>query len=198
MAGASASVALLHVPVAEAATETVVYSFCSGGGGCADGENSYAAPISVNGTLYGTTYSGGANGFGTVFALDPSTGAEKVLYSFCTKSGCSDGSYPRGGLVSINGTLYGTTLEGGSSSGGTVFKVDAKTGAEKVLHSFGGTDGESPYAGLIDVKARFTARRSLAALTASARRSKSIPRPARRRCYIPSATARTGLMSRRA
>ena len=26
--------------------------------------------IDVNGTLYGTTYSGGAHGYGTVFAID--------------------------------------------------------------------------------------------------------------------------------
>jgi uncharacterized repeat protein (TIGR03803 family) len=51
------------------------------------------------------------------------------------------------------GNLYGTTLIGGSSGSGTVFKVDT-TGKETVLHSFtNAPDGASPYAGLVMDKA---------------------------------------------
>jgi uncharacterized repeat protein (TIGR03803 family) len=47
------------------------------------------------------------------------------------------------------GNLYGTTLNGGTTGNGTIFKVDA-TGQETVLYSFtGGTDGANPQAGLI-------------------------------------------------
>jgi len=70
-----------------------------------------------------------------------------VLYSF---KGGSDGSTPFGGLVrDSSGNLYGTTNVGGTSSLGTVFKVDS-SGKETLLHSFsGGSDGANPVAGVI-------------------------------------------------
>jgi uncharacterized repeat protein (TIGR03803 family) len=56
-----------------------------------------------------------------------------VLHSF---TGTPDGSEPIAGLVMDDaGNLYGTTQLGGSSNGGTVFKVDT-TGKETVLYSF--------------------------------------------------------------
>jgi len=74
------------------------------------------------GTLYGTTYSGGASSAGTIFAVI--YGAEPVLHSF---SG-SDGSIPKGGLIrGPNGVLYGTTEEGGASGLGTVFALSRLT-----------------------------------------------------------------------
>jgi uncharacterized repeat protein (TIGR03803 family) len=110
-----------------------------------------------NGTLYGTTSygSGKCQGCGTVFSITPS-GHETVLHLF---AGSPDGLYPKARLLNVNGTLYGTTEFGGSSctSGviggcGTVFSI-TPGGKEKVLYSFrGGTDGEFPTAGLIDVK----------------------------------------------
>jgi uncharacterized repeat protein (TIGR03803 family) len=49
------------------------------------------------------------------------------------------------------GNLFGTTGSGGTSSLGTIFKLD-KNGNETVLHSFGGApDGSSPFAGLLRV-----------------------------------------------
>lgn len=74
----------------------------------------------------------------------------KVVYGFASDS--SDGRYPVGGLIKVNGSLYGTTSGGGAYGHlGTVFSVST-SGKEKVLHSFGhGTDGASPLAGLIDV-----------------------------------------------
>jgi uncharacterized repeat protein (TIGR03803 family) len=48
-------------------TEKVLHSFGNG----LDGASPYAALIDVKGTLYGTTESGGAHGYGTVFALTP-------------------------------------------------------------------------------------------------------------------------------
>ncbi len=49
-------------------TEKVLHSF---GGSRSDGANPEASLINVAGTLYGTTYQGGENGLGTVFALTP-------------------------------------------------------------------------------------------------------------------------------
>jgi uncharacterized repeat protein (TIGR03803 family) len=134
--------------------ETVLYNF---GGGSADGANPVAGLINVNGTLYGTTLNGGANGDGTVFSITPS-GTETVLHSFGAGSG--DGASPFAGLTSVGGTLYGTTSAGGvhcrsgSAGCGTVFAITT-SGKETVLHSFGSSkDGDYPVAGLINVKGR--------------------------------------------
>jgi uncharacterized repeat protein (TIGR03803 family) len=125
--------------------EAVLYSFTGTGG---DGANPYAGLVrDAKGNLYGTTFHGGASGYGTVFVLDTS-GTETVLYSF---SGIPDGANPYDALIrDSNGNLYGTTLSGGASGGGTIFKVD-NTGRETVLYSFTGTggDGANPYAGLV-------------------------------------------------
>jgi len=129
--------------------EKVLHSFGSG----TDGQNPYAGVTDVKGKLYGTTVKGGTAGNGTVFSVDPKTGAETVLYSFCSQQNCTDGSEPFGNLITVKGTLYGTTFEGGTTDSGTVFALDPKTGSETVLHSFGsGTDGYTPEAGLTDVK----------------------------------------------
>jgi len=76
-----------------------------------------------------------------------------VLYSFCSQTGCTDGSEPYAGvIVDSAGNLYGTTVQGGADGQGTVFKL-APDGTETVLHSFCAqqycADGEWPYAGLI-------------------------------------------------
>jgi uncharacterized repeat protein (TIGR03803 family) len=77
----------------------------------------------TNGNLYGTTYTGGANAGGTVFKITPD-GTLTTLYSFCSQSGCADGSGPYAPLVqATNGNLYGTTGNGGSNGDGTVFKI---------------------------------------------------------------------------
>jgi uncharacterized repeat protein (TIGR03803 family) len=111
------------------------------------------------GTLYGTTQSGGTANRGTVFKLTPPTipgGAwtETVLHSF-TGPG-DDGEYPLAGLImDQGGALYGTTQFGGAISfGGTVFRLTPPTSrngkwTEKVLHSFAGIDGSSPEAELV-------------------------------------------------
>jgi uncharacterized repeat protein (TIGR03803 family) len=145
--------------------ETVLYTFCSQPN-CVDGAQPHAALIDVNGTLYGTTYRGGSNtscyeSCGTVFSIDPNTGAETVLYSFCSQQNCADGANPLASVIDVNGTLYGTTLIGGATgcgSGGcgTVFSIDPNTGAETILHAFqdNGTDGTGPQGGLIDVNGK--------------------------------------------
>jgi uncharacterized repeat protein (TIGR03803 family) len=100
--------------------------------------------------LYGTTEFGGTYDNGTVFSVNPNTGAETVLHSFGSGA---DGEYPIASLIDVKGTLYGTTEEGGTYGGGTVFSLSLTTGTETVLHSFGGgTDGNTPVASLINVK----------------------------------------------
>lgn len=55
----------------------------------------------------------------------------KVLYRF--KGAQQDGAYPIGGMVSINGILYGATQFGGSDGTGTVFAFDLSAGKEQVI-----------------------------------------------------------------
>ena len=134
--------------------ETELYSFCSQQN-CTDGKNPYVSLTNVKGTLYGTTGNGGAYNNGTVFTLDPTTDTETVVYSFCSQQNCPDGSAPYGSLIDVKGTLYGTTLGGGSLGYGTVYSLDPDTDAEAVVHSFGnGSDGRIPDASLINVKGK--------------------------------------------
>jgi uncharacterized repeat protein (TIGR03803 family) len=124
--------------------ETVLYSFA---GAPSDGVYPYADLINVGGTLYGTTFLGGADNKGTVFASTTS-GTETVLHSF---TGGTDGAYPYAGLIFVGGKLYGTTESGGANNDGTVFKLTT-SGTETVLYSFaGGTDGALPLADLVNV-----------------------------------------------
>lgn len=102
----------------------------------------------VDGNLYGTTQSGGAHRQGTVFKVTP-LGALTTLYSFCVKSGCTDGSAPYGGLaLGTDGNLYGTTEAGGAHGDGSVFKI-TPGGTLTTLHSFNLHDGANPYAALM-------------------------------------------------
>ena len=126
--------------------ETVLHNFTGG----AHGAYPYAGVImDAKGNLYGTTVGGGAQGLGTVFKLS-TTGKLTTLYSFCSRSGCADGGEPYAGLVrDAAGNLYGTTtLGGGSSSSGGVYEFSS-SGKLTVLHSFAGSDGESPRAGVV-------------------------------------------------
>ena len=62
----------------------MLHSFAGG----TDGSYPGAGLIEVDGTLYGTTFSGGSAGFGTVFSISTS-GAETVVHDF---AGGSDGA----------------------------------------------------------------------------------------------------------
>ncbi|MGA8535344.1 MAG: choice-of-anchor tandem repeat GloVer-containing protein [Candidatus Tumulicola sp.] len=127
--------------VTTSGVESVIHRF----GGGTDGKEPLASLLNVNGTLYGTTYFGGANSEGSVFSVTTS-GTESVLYSFGGSSG--DGDFPEAGLINLNGTLFGTTYQGGSRNRGTMFSVTT-SGTESVLYSFGGNpDGQNPHAGL--------------------------------------------------
>lgn len=128
--------------------EKVLFSFQ----GPPDGSEPFSGLINVNGTLYGTTFAGGKSGCqnnlgcGVVYSITTS-GSEKVVYRF---KGGSDGSNPVAGLVEVDGTLYGSTPEGGASGLGTVFSINA-SGGEQVLHSFAGPDGAQPKTDLTNV-----------------------------------------------
>jgi len=106
----------------------------------------------LDGSLYGTTSFGGLYNGGEVFRITPS-GELVVMYSFCPGVGCADGAVPNDGMFqAFDGTLYGTTSEGGTSNDGAVFKLTT-AGALTTLHDFCSetncADGGIPLFGLI-------------------------------------------------
>jgi uncharacterized repeat protein (TIGR03803 family) len=101
-------------------TETILHVFNGSDGITAN------SPLALgpNGVLYGTTIYGGANDRGTVFELAPPASpggrwTETILHSF----NGTDGYNPMGIALGPDGTLYGTTLSGGTSNQGTVFAL---------------------------------------------------------------------------
>ena len=135
--------------------KAVIHKFA---GGPNDGVYAMGTPsLDQAGNLYGTTTGGGlggGTGNGTVYELSPGKKGkwtEKILYFF---QGGNDGIDPYAGVVlDTAGNIYGATREGGDYNQGTIFELVAPVGAgnyqEKVLWSFNGTGGISPYGGLI-------------------------------------------------
>ena len=121
---------------------TILWNFEGGN----DGEFPYSGPIEGrDGNLYGTTYQGGVNTFGTIYQLTPS-GKLTTIYQFDG----AHGSFPIGPLVqATDGNLYGTTAGFGFNYG-TIFKiVPSGDFPLTLLHSFDVFDGAYPYAGLV-------------------------------------------------
>lgn len=107
-----------------------------------------------DGNFYGTTVYGGAYSGGTAFKISPS-GQETTLYNFCAQQNCSDGIYPRAGVVQgTDGNFYGTASGFGpyGQTYGALFQL-TPAGGYTVLHTFcstsGCVDGDYPEQGLI-------------------------------------------------
>jgi uncharacterized repeat protein (TIGR03803 family) len=111
------------------------------------GAQPYAPLIQASdGNLYGTTYVGGRNGRGTVFKATLA-GQVTTLHTFTEGKG--EPLLPYTGLVQApDGNLYGTTMRGGASDAGTVFRLTL-TGEFTVLHEFSGKDGQNPEGTLV-------------------------------------------------
>jgi uncharacterized repeat protein (TIGR03803 family) len=130
-------------------SECVLYTFPAG----LHGAYPQGLFAGASGVLFGTTAEGGSSnkeGYGTVFQVTPSSGAETVLYSF---QGGRDGADPHATVVADStGALYGTTIGGGVHGAGTVFKLTPTSlgYAKSTLHLFTGPpDGAQPDAHLI-------------------------------------------------
>jgi len=158
---------LIAARPAQAQTETVLYNFCSQPSCTDGGYPDSSLTFDSNGNLYGTTYYGGANGYGAVYELSPNGEGgwtEQVIYSFCSVGGehCTDGKHPFLSYVMFDGAgnLYGTATAGGANGYGVVFELSPGPGeswTETVLYSFaGGANGAYPSNGLImDPKGNF-------------------------------------------
>lgn len=103
---------------------------------------------------YGTTTSGGRNGAGNVYRVDPVKGlVGKHNFRFDGQAGFS----PMGDLLTMNiggvRTMFGTTSAGGLGGGGVVYQLteiapNSDNWRLRTLHSFFGLDGKNPLAGL--------------------------------------------------
>jgi uncharacterized repeat protein (TIGR03803 family) len=96
--------------------ETILYTFGAG----FDGEPMAGVVLDAAGNIFGTTTFGGIDNRGSVFKLD-SDRKRTDMHSF---TGGKDGGRPFGELIlDPHGTLYGTTVDGGTSQAGVVFEV---------------------------------------------------------------------------
>jgi uncharacterized repeat protein (TIGR03803 family) len=96
--------------------------------------------------LFGETAFGGSSGQGTIFTIKPNGAGYRIIHSFA--GGARDGAQPRyGTLQQVGNVLYGTTLRGGRSNLGVIFRVNTDGTGYAVIHAFTGStrDGSLPY-----------------------------------------------------
>ncbi|WP_109831305.1 choice-of-anchor tandem repeat GloVer-containing protein [Reichenbachiella versicolor] len=132
----------------------ILFSYDLGGAGylkLADffdiGAESSRAPL-VEGDdnlLYGTTIGGGSQDGGVLFSYNLTANELVSVYEF---NGTSNGDSPYSLVKSRKGTLYGTTLNGGSNGKGTIYSYEPANSTYTKLHDFDGTTGGHSYAGL--------------------------------------------------
>ncbi len=106
-----------------------------------DGQQPVASLFKASdGLLYGTTYSGGIHGKGTIFSIDP------VTNIFTKKFDLNDSIvFPRSSFVEYpQGILIGASCAGASTDSGTIFKYDIAANSLTVLHSFTRATGYWP------------------------------------------------------
>jgi uncharacterized repeat protein (TIGR03803 family) len=113
-----------------------------------DGAYPFAGLVLGGNTLYGTTSSGGTNGFGTVFKINTDGSGYEEMKSF---SGYPDGATPYAPLVLSGGSLFGTTASGGTNNGGTIFKINTSGSGYVILKHCAASTGSAPWAGLTPV-----------------------------------------------
>lgn len=100
----------------------------------------------IDGNLYGMTNQGGSNGYGTIFKIN----IDGSMFSVIKHLASTDGANPSGNLVQgSDGSFYGITQNGGSSTFGTIFKINADGSSFSVLKHLTSADGANPMGSLI-------------------------------------------------
>ena len=125
----------------------------TGSTGAVKGANPLAGlTLGNDGSFYGSTSSGGAGNFGTIFKITPA-GSFTSLVEFTGTSGAARGNRPAARLLrDAVGNFLGTTENGGTGNAGTIFKI-TPAGVFTSLVEFTQTNvvpkGKSPRSGLI-------------------------------------------------
>ncbi len=126
-----------------AGTVTVLHLFAH------DGSEGGLGPaflmLGSDGNFYGTSWTDGANGYGTVYRLSNGGGYAK-LHDF-GPFGDAGGSSPNSLIEVSPGVLFGTTLGGGANNYGTVFQLAESGSSFSVVHSFATSEGGLPGGG---------------------------------------------------
>ena len=102
--------------------------------------------VDSSGNLFGIITDGGTARVGTIFELDSATHTLTTLATFDEATG----KYPGGRLIAdASGNLYGTTGLGGTFNYGTIFELNAGTGALTTLGNFSEQNGRFPQGSLV-------------------------------------------------
>lgn len=142
--GASGAGTIYKVNV-ETGALTTVKEFTGLGGAVTGAEPRGDLLLASDGNLWGTTRFGGTDNDGTIFKINPATGALTTVHSFVNFSTFLFGRSPLAGLVEDpSGNIWGTTSEGGESAGngmGTIFRYIPRFNSFSLMYSFTGTTG---------------------------------------------------------
>jgi len=109
------------------------------------GDHPSGSLVEVNGTLYGMTHDGGANGLGVIFKYNLTTKTYTDIHDFALATG----SNPYGSLVFSNGKLYGMTNLGGAKDSGVIFSIDTVTYTYADKIDLTGKTGGKPYGTIV-------------------------------------------------
>ena len=137
--------AVLSGLLLEAQTHSTLHSFAN------DQGLPIARPLEASdGKIYGTTFTGGLHGQGSVYVLTPDGMGGVTFSTLVSFSGGAEGGYLAAPLIeATDGDFYGTAKAGGEHGLGTVFRVDG-AGQVTTVHSFSGPEGGEPSAGLVE------------------------------------------------
>ncbi|HLI63897.1 MAG TPA: choice-of-anchor tandem repeat GloVer-containing protein [Terriglobales bacterium] len=115
--------------------ENQLYSFTGGSDG---GEPVSGVTFDSSGNLYGSTFTGGSGGVGTVFELSSGSWAFQLLYAFTQNGSDGGGPFLSDLVLDQAGNVYGTTEYDGAVGGGSVFKLTPSMGGYTYtsLHDF--------------------------------------------------------------
>lgn len=98
-----------------------------------------------NSKLYGTTASGGFNGGGVLFELDPNGWVFTVKHHLAVATGAA--AY--GNMVVYNTKLYGMAFHNGTSGNGTLFSFEPATNTFATLQNLSNSTGGFAFGGLL-------------------------------------------------
>ena len=137
-------VPLVCVAPATAAQPMILHSFTSG-----NGFDSFLVSGSV---IYGSTDSGAAYGYGSVYKMGLDGSQFNTIHSFSS----ADQAVIGNGIALDGSTIYGSTALSGTGGCGPVYKINTDGTGYQVLHSFvhGSGDGETVYSRLAMTDAR--------------------------------------------
>jgi uncharacterized repeat protein (TIGR03803 family) len=121
----------------------VLHTFTGAG---SDGYGPLGTVVLAGQTLYGTTYYGGTNGNGAVFAINTNGTGYTTLYSFTNSTG--SGYKPYSTVTLDGGNIYGTTYYSGGGQG-SIYSLNTNgTGYSTLINLAGGANsGGQPLGG---------------------------------------------------